>query len=376
MNAVYTLSSIMLPPDRRLERDFPRRAAPDDANDPIWQHYDRRTLIYDVVHLADAGVVRLYLPRLLNLSYLLKNATFQIDVTALRPVRHKVFRRFETFDFRVGAGSPRRLRISTDTGSEFEVPISTANPEVFRDRRVLYTLLKDEPLDWIRDWLLFHSKMHGADAVLIADNGSTRYSSAQLLHAVQAVPGYLTASVLSVPLPWGPRGHAPGVDDGKYLQTMLLNLTRDRFFAAARGVLNLDVDELLLRRGQSSVFDRVQRWGLVTFPGEWRYPVEAGQAICHEHHRFRDPTDKPCPPKYCFRPSSRLGRMCLSVHGLERLNRKLFSGKRDFMFLHCRNISTSWKYDRTKTAKSAMVLDRETDEALSAVFATSSMTAQ
>jgi hypothetical protein len=372
MTAIDTMSSMVLSAGEGLLRDFPRRAVPEETNNAAWQNYDRSTLVYDVVHLADIHVVRLYLPRLLNLEAIIKASTFRIDGKVLRPCRHKVNRRFETLDFKVSVRTPALFGISTLDEAEFQVPINAAMSKEFRDRRVMYTMQKDEALEWIQDWLLFHNRVHGADAVLIADNGSSKYSSDELFEAVKAVPGYLTARILSVPLPWGPRGPSPGVDDGKYLQTTLLNLTRDRFFRTASGVLNLDVDELLLKRGDSSVFDRVGRWGLVTFPGEWRYPAEAAVAIRHKHHRFRDPADKPCARKYCYVPSSRLGRMCLSVHGLERLNRKLFSGKRHFMFVHCRNISTSWKYDRAKAANSAMVLDRETDAALDGVFATSS----
>ncbi|MFN3575705.1 MAG: hypothetical protein ACK4TJ_01770 [Tabrizicola sp.] len=336
----------------------------------IWKHYDRRTLIYDIIHLAAPGLVRVYLPRLLNLAPLIEGSTFHIDAHELRPSRRKVYRRFETIDFRIMSSAPQMFGLSLPCGTTLEAPINPAMPEEFCNRRVIYTMLKDENLQWIEDWLKFHNLVHGADAVLIADNASSRYSSEELLNVVLKVPGYVAARVLSVPLPWGPRGNAPGVDDGKYLQTTLLNLTRDRFFANASGVLNLDVDELLLRRGPSSVFDRVKFWGLVTFPGEWRYPAEEGQPVRHKDHRFRDPKDKPCATKYCFRPASVLGKMCLSVHGLERISRKLFSGKRNFLFLHCRNISTSWKYDRARTANSDMVLDSETVAALDAVFMT------
>jgi hypothetical protein len=312
--------------------------------------------------------VRVYLPRLLNLKKLWAGSTCSFDGVQLRPSRHRVYRRFETLDFKVGTSTPKIFGISTAEGAVFTVPINAATPNDFRNRRVLYTLLKDEKIEWIQDWLQFHNQIQGADAVLIANNGSTSYTSSQLLEAIEEVPGYVSARVLYVPLPWGPRGNAPGVDDGKYLQTTLLNLTRDRFFSAAHGVLNLDVDELLLRRGKSSVFDSIKRWGFMTFPGEWRYPSDVTGEIRHQHHRFRDGNDKPCATKYCFSPSSLLGKMCLSVHGLERLNRKLFSGSHDFLFLHCRNISTSWKHDRAKAANSAMVLDNETVAALDAVY--------
>jgi hypothetical protein len=369
MNLIHTLSSVIIPKSLGMERNLPRRADPTtQSTDAAWRNYDRRTLMYDAVHLSDAALVRLYLPRLLNFSRIMLGSRFVIDDKTVHPKPHKIYRRFETVDFKVGVDTPRLLEIFMPSGEQFQVCINSARPTLFQDCRVIYTMLKDEKLEWVQDWLQFHNRVHGADAVLIADNGSSRYSSTQLLAALEEVPGYRERSILSVPLPWGPIGNASGVDDGKYLQTTLLNLSRDRFLSSAHGVLNLDVDELLLRRGKDSVFDRVQRWGLVTFPGEWRYPTNTEGNPTHRDHLYRDPNDKPCARKYCFRPSSRLGRMCLSVHGLEKLNRKLFSGKRDFMFLHCRNISTSWKSDRSMAANSAMSIDAETADALTAAY--------
>lgn len=369
MNEGTSLSSLVLSTDSLVERDLPLRALSGQNADPaIWQDYDRRTLVYDAIYLPNSHVVRLYLPRLLNLQGILSRSRFMIDGQETDPFRHSVFRRFEVVDFRHRRPPPERIRIDTESAGTFETRINPAAHEAFKGRRVIYTLLRNEKLEWIRDWLTFHSAAHGADAVLIANNGSTSYSSSDLHAAIAAVPGYVVSEVVSVPLPWGPRGGAPGVDDGKYLQTALLNLMRDRFLLLADGVLNLDVDELLLPLGQKSVFDRVKRWGFLTFPGEWRYPDASVVEPLHRDHIFRDSSDKPCATKYCFRPTSWLGRMCLSVHSLEKVNRRFFSGRRQFTFLHCRNISTGWKYDRTRFADGNMKVDPATVAALDAVY--------
>lgn len=369
MNEDTSLSSIVLPSVSLIERDLPVRALGGRGVDPaIWQDYDRRTLVYDAIYLPNSGHVRLYLPRLLNLKGLFSRSQFFIDGQEVRPARHYVFRRFEVVDFTHRNSAPERIRIDTESFGAFETRINPVAHESFKGRRVIYTLLRNEKPEWIRDWMKFHRAVQGADAVLIADNGSTDYSTSDLREAIAEVPGYVACHVVSVPLPWGPRGAAPGVDDGKFLQTALLNLMRDRFLLLADGVLNLDVDELLLRLGRKSVFDRVKRWGFLTFPGEWRYPDASVVEPLHRDHIFRDSSDKPCATKYCFRPSSRLGRMCLSVHSLEQVNRRLFSGRRQFTFIHCRNISTGWKYDRTRVADKNMTVDPATVTAFDAVY--------
>jgi hypothetical protein len=368
MNDVFRLSSYILPDNFGIKRDLPRRAT--EPTNAGWEFYDRSTLVYDAVFLPRQRTVRLLMPRLFNLEPLLASAQFSIDGVAVKPKRHAVFRRFETFDFTVEAETAKEITLQSPQLGAVDLALNAADYGLFENRRVIYTLLKNEPLGWIRDWLTFHRQVHGADAVLIADNGSTAYSIDDLRAAIRSVPGYDVCRLLSVPLPWGSRGSSPGLDDGKFLQTTLLNLVRDRFFQTAYGVLNVDVDELVVGSGRATVFERAQRWGYVTFPGEWRFARTLTETPRHADHLYRDPKVSGCATKYCFKPSSWLGRRCLSVHSLERISRKFFSGAREFKYLHCRAISTSWKYSRKTEFSSDMVLDDNAKQVFETVFGT------
>jgi hypothetical protein len=223
-------------------------------------------------------------------------------------------------------------------------------------------MLRNERLDWVRDWLLFHQREHGADAALITNNGSTDYASADLLAAMRSVPGYATAQVLDAPLPWGPFQFEKGVDDAKFLQTALLNLTRDRFFPNAVGVINTDVDELVVRTGDRTAYDIARRWGYATFRGSWHYARPTGRPLRHADHILIDPAEKPCPTKYVYVPASLLGRGCLSVHSHEKIGRNFFKTS-ELHFLHCRGISTSWKIPRGQEASERLVEDAEAQAA-------------
>jgi len=341
---IHTLDPIRLSADSALARDLPPRAR--DPAHPGWDRYDRKTLVYGAIHMPERRMVRVYLPRLFNFVPMVRAAMVTIDGAEAHLRRHRIFRRYEILDFRHSGNGPRELELTCKPLGGVRIEVHAGDDAPFADRRAVYTILKNERLEWIRDWLHFHAAEHGADAVLISDNGSTDYDSETLLDVIRGVPGYAVAQVLSVPLPWGPAHRAPGVDDGKLLQTSMLNYCRDRFLRRAQAVLNVDVDELVMRHRGGSVFDAVSPWGYATFPGQWRYAPNPGPGLRHRDHVLYDPVEAPCPTKYVYKPASWLGRRSLSVHSLEHVNRKLFSVGSRFCFLHCRGISTSWKANR------------------------------
>lgn len=58
---------------------------------------------------------------------------------------------------------------------------------MFRNRRVLVTKSKNNDLQRIKDWALFHARAHGADAALLYDNDSDRYTPAEIMGALASV---------------------------------------------------------------------------------------------------------------------------------------------------------------------------------------------
>ena len=349
---IQRLASYRLPEDFAPQRDLPPRA--ENPADPGWKRYDRTTLLYDAVHMPDR--IRLYLPRTFNLWPLVAEAEIRIDGQPAPLPRRKVYRRFERLDFPWDAPAPTEMVLSSASLGTVPIPVASGDSAPYEGRRVMYTMLRNERLEWVRDWLLFHQREQGANAALITNNSSTHYSSADLLATMQSVPGYTVTEVLEAPLPFGPFHIEKGVDDGKFLQTTLLNLVRDRFFLSADGVLNVDVDELVVRRGQRSAFEVAKRWGYATFRGSWHYATPYDKPLCHADHVLHDPSEKLCPTKYVYVPDSILGRSCLSVHSVEKIARNFFK-TRDLHFLHCRGISTSWKFARGDATREGLLVD-------------------
>lgn len=351
---IHGLASYRLPEDQPLRRDLPPRA--ENPAHEGWRRYDDRTLVYEAV--AMPGGVRLYLPRTFNLWPLVAGAEVRIDGRAVPLPRRRTYRRFETLDLPWRGPAPAEVTLASRSLGTITLPVASGDAVPFEGRRVVYTMLRNERLDWVRDWMIFHHREQGADAALITNNGSTDYTSEELLAAMRSVPGYAVAQVLDAPLPWGPFQFEKGVDDAKFLQTTLLNLARDRFFPGAAGVLNADVDELVMRRGTRTAFDIARRWGYATFRGTWHHAPPSDRPPRHADHVLIDPAEKPCPTKYVYVPASLLGRGCLSVHSLERIGRAVFQTK-ELHFIHCRGISTSWKIARGREAREGLREDPE-----------------
>ena len=349
---IHTLASHRLPEDLPLRRDLPPRA--ENPAHPGWQRYDDRTLVYEAV--AMPGRVRLYLPRTFNLWPLIAGSAARIDGHPVPLPRRKTFRRFETLDLPWTGAAPAEVTLASPDLGTVTLPVASGDAARYDGRRVVYTMLRNEKLDWVRDWLVFHQREQGADAALITNNGSTAYTSEELLATMRSVPGYAVTAVLDAPLPWGPFQYEKGVDDAKFLQTTLLNLVRDRFLAGAAGVLNADIDELVVRMGTRTAFEIAERWGYATFRGSWHYAPSLDRPPRHADHLLIDPDEKLCPTKYDYVPRSLLGRGCLSVHSLEKIGREFFKTGA-LHFLHCRGISTSWKIDRAEAGRPGLIVD-------------------
>ncbi len=359
---IETLAGLVLPDEAGVRRAhiIPASQRPEgyDAS------YDFHTLFYDAV--AMPGAVWLFCPKLQNFRALPGGIT--IDG---KPVRLGRIRRFERHDIveLPCTGAPERLEIAVGAWRG-GVAISRCDRATFAGRNVLVTLSRNNDLAWIRDWVLFHQREHGADAVLFFDNGSTAYGVAEI-EAMLADLG-VVAVVVSAPFPFGPNGGARRKFAANFLQAGILNLARHRFLGPARAVLQCDVDELVLRRGGESVFDAAvgSRAGFLRFGGEWRFPVATGAMPLHRDHYLRGPEGRSSPQKYCIVPDGPMRRRAWATHGLQGV---WFGGRfvsDRFGFLHCYGISDFWKGRPKGEAERAREMDPEAREVLVRAFGT------
>jgi hypothetical protein len=167
----------------------------------------------------------------------------------------------------------------------------------FRGRKVILTKTKDNELVWIRDWVQFYARKHGADAVLIYSNSTAADSCAEIADAIRPVDGIAVAVVVHWPYPFGPDGGEHAQWDSDFCEYGILEHARHRFLATAAAVVSGDVDELIITRNGSSVFDLAGRssTGYLSFAGQWienaAMPRDGMRRHAHYRYRAREPQE-------------------------------------------------------------------------------------
>lgn len=361
---VVHVNHASLPEGQAISREPARPPAFRDAS--FHDRFDFRTLVYDAILDANQRHVRIVCPALLNLGGFMAEA--------------KILARES------GRACPFTLR-SLDRQTQLLVPVppdtrtldvdwplgpvslrcSPQNNELFAGERVIFTLSKNNRLEWIQDWIRFYRDVHGATAVLVFDNASTDYGTAALLDAIGELDGLRTAVVVDWPFKHGPTGHGERKFwDSNFSQLGAFEVARWRFLQRARSVVNCDVDELVVSKDGGSVFDHVerQRFGVTAFFGDWVFGIEGvtrrpgeGSPILF---RDFDYVLKPrrsfkhgvvpyfpmrCRPKWAAVPSRCPPEAQWQVHAIAGWWPSRVVGSR-FRFRHFREISSSWKYDR------------------------------
>lgn len=333
--------------------------------------FDFETLFYDAIAISPEEVL-LVAPPLLNLAEPFAASRFVAMPSGVTcRARHEPLDRHSRIRVSVPAGT-RSLRLTGPLGSH-DIVIQPDETPLFAGRRVMFTQSKNNRLHWIQDWLRFGRDRHGADAVLIYDNGSTLYELSALAEAVQAVSGFQAAAIVTWPFRFGPQGYGPhgphpwSFWDSDFGQFGAWEHARWRFLGKARSAQNSDIDELVLHPDNQSVFAAAEKdwFGIVRYPGRWVTALSGGDAMASEHRRhkdfsiiFREQWERRyrvlwrdalrCPPKWTVVPSRCPQNAQWKVHNIGgwwpalRLSRQ-------FSFRHFRSISTNWRYERTDT---------------------------
>lgn len=365
-NPVLPASSTAFIPEisnlRRLPL-APHRQRPEQ----FWSSYESRALVYDCFrHHLDERVI-IVGPPPLNLEIEWHQAAFSAGGVLLSAKFHPS--RSTMLIELTGAPKEASAIDLSLGGMQYRLPIRPNEAEQLARRRVLVTMNKDNDLEWIAAWARWHATMHGADACLFFDNGSTLYTPAQIADTLKAVPGMETVRVLSWPYAYGRkdpallnRPHYP-----HFLQVSSLNVALRRFAMKATGLLNCDIDELV-SAVEGNVFeaalDSVQ--GLITLKGNWVEPV-AGTHITHGiphlafRHTHRMPLFSRCANKWVLHPSRDwLADLAAkpSVHRIYDVPRTIGSNAPVRRFWHFKAINTGWKESRLDDRPPSPLLKR------------------
>jgi hypothetical protein len=250
----------------------PTRPVKDRIED-FYQKFDSTTLFFDGFFEDRTGEVVLVAPPFVNLLPLIQG----VIVTAF-PSGGRCNFRIKNMDrhSQVWIAVPRhttRLTLEGKIGN-IEITPSRNRAKLFEDKRVLFTLSKNNRLEWIQDWIRYNRDIHGANAVLFYDNQSTNYSAEELLAAIGEISGIDRICVVPWPFKYGPLGFDMArCWDSNFCQFGALEHARWMFLRRARSALNSDIDELVVSSKDRSLFEAAERsWtGMVTFHGVWVY---------------------------------------------------------------------------------------------------------
>ena len=251
------------------------------------------------------------------------------------------------------------LQLQTIAGSKV-LDIRPSARQIFRGRRVLFTLSKNNHPTWICDWMRFHRDLHAADAVLLYDNGSTIYTAEALLEKMKQVSGYSSIYVVSWPYKYGPQGVGRGTWDSAFSQDGAMEDARWRYLADAYAVLNCDIDELAVS-AEGNIFDQAaaSAAGYVKFCGRWvtsrngeeaemipRHQQSTQQLLPQWRWQGLRPRDiKLCPAKWAVVPNRCPANAHWSVHEIVGMRTREMKCE-ETSYRHFSRISTNWKNNR------------------------------
>ncbi|WP_127144215.1 hypothetical protein [Pelagibacterium montanilacus] len=333
----------------------PRRPRPES----FMAAFEDRILVYDCFRNADGDGVVMVCPPPLNLGPMFARARFAAG--GRRLWAHTVTGPSVTLVTLPRVPSSASSIAMTLGGMSLEIPIAENHSAALEDRRVLFTMNKDNDPDWIADWAAFHQHHHGADAVIVIDNGSTRYPAARVLERLEAVPGFAHRIVLDWPYRYG--AHDPAVTLRPYwshfVQNAAMSVVLRRFAARARGLLNLDIDELAARPADgTTIFETCEtsHAGLVVMRGVWIEPEGASDTPRHADftRRAADPRAARCAQrKWVLDPRRdwvRNRRVLPHVHWIENRPPRSKTMREDLFYWHFKGINTRWKDDRATSA--------------------------
>ncbi len=241
-------------------------------------------------------------------------------------------------------------------GHTFTLKVQPNLSHQFVDRRVLFTMNKNNDLAWIEEWAHWHVKLHGTDTIFLFDNGSDRYATDDIAAVLSQIDGLRSYAVIDFPHKFGPIDPAVTFDPywARFAQISSMSIVLRRLAASAHGLLNLDIDELANAPGGHSLYDLVRetRHGLLILPGRWVEPdirQDGGKTGAHGQfnlvHRDRKVRES-SPVKWILDP----GRRWISnlkahpywhwVHKRPLLGKAFMPGA---FFWHFKGINTGWK---------------------------------
>lgn len=350
------LAPVILPPDSKILRDPPR---PPELRPPGYEEaFDYHTLFYDVFFEPGNRAIRFVGPALLNLQAHVESGTVSvIDPGNGRKVGVSARRIFTLKKVSVllllldEAPGSAMVHLDFGTLGSFDVEVKANEADLFSGKRVAFTLFKYEPLSWLVDWATFNVRHHGATALLVYHNDCPHATTADIMAALSQVHGLETLVVGAWNFAYGP-GQSGYPWDSDFCQISMFEQARYRFLPQAAGVLNSDIDELVITTDHRSIFEMLEASenGYLRFGGRWvsgdmrhenNVPIEDRR---HRHFSCVSATvQDDLSNKWAVIPAATGGNCQWRIHGVSGIKNDK-SLARQITMCHFRDINAMWKH--------------------------------
>lgn len=338
---IIDLPGLLIPESSPVRRRHVRK--PERWTEHYLERYDNTTFVYDCFYQPEKGCYVVTAPRFLNLWHYLKHRLFVNGQPFKGRIKRFTWQRCEQAEIYAPASAQLTIEAEDFTGT---LPVRQTEQDRFAGLNVALAMNKNNKLEWIQDWALYHTHNHCLEGVCLFDNGSTDYSREELLNTLKALPGLKQVAVVHSPFPYGPVNKSKKLEiSPRFLQTSMFNLARRDLFNKARAILSVDIDELVVANGKTSVFDAAANsWlGAVSFR-ELRVHPNHGEASAanHRSHIMVKDDAKPGNTKWCVKGQGFMNRFGWAVH---RFGGGFFplTETKAFTYLHCHSTTTNWK---------------------------------
>lgn len=246
------LSTITLEKDGGISRKEPREERHKQYNyNELFDHY---TLFSDMFFCNSKNKffcnskIELLGPPLLNLKKHLESSEIYLDDVRVskRNISINEMDRISRTIIKTKK-MPKNLKIKINN-QEFIKKIQPNHTAFFKNKNVLVTQQRNNRIEWILYWIVYHVYHHKVNAVLIYDNDSNLYTAQQLQNAISLVHGIERACVIDWKIPFGVTGGPKKIWDSDFGQYQFLDNALNRFLRESNCAIIGDIDELPLHR--------------------------------------------------------------------------------------------------------------------------------
>ncbi len=341
----------------------------------FWDEFDAHSLVYDIFWHVNNSQILLICPPPLNLEPFWREAKFIAHPTNKKlSANFYILRSTMTIALNNAPQNTTEIEIIFNKNS-YRAKVQDNLSDKFANSRLLFTMSKNNPLEWIKEWATYHQLMHNVDAIIFFDNGSTIYKIEDIEKTLASVKGIKNIAIISFPHKYGP--HDGGVIMyrfwANFLQISSFSILFRRFANKAYGILNCDIDELVAPIKDSDIFEVAKNSpdGLCMLNGRWVESTlthQIGQKIpLHTDFHFvrRDFRAKLNANKWALdmnRDWLNDLSIHLGVHRLRNVPKKIANNAPRWRFWHFKGINTNWKESRNFNGKRSKLTLYEPDE--------------